>query len=216
MRARLLFLALFALPGAAEVVDRVALSAGLQVVTDSAIRRQLRLDAFFQERALDVSPAARREAARRLLDQLLIRREVELSRFAPVAVADVRKQIAALREERRQDESAFDAALRRAGLSDQDLFDYVQWQITLARFIDFRFRPGVQVGEDEVRVYYQGEFLELLRKQPGPQSAPPPLEKVRSQIMEILVNRKIDGAMDQWLDQVRQQVKIRWREEAFQ
>jgi len=215
MRVPCLILAFCALPAAAEIIDRVAVSAGLEVVTGSAIRRQLRLDAFFENSQPNLSPASQRDAARRLLDQLMIRREIELSRFNPVPVADVNKQIAAIRAERKQDEKAFAASLRAAGLSDQDLFDYVQWQISLARFIDFRFRPGVQVGDDEIKVYYDGEFRDLLSKKLGPGAVPPPLNTVRDQIAEVLTNRKIDAAMDQWLDQTRQQAKIRWREEAF-
>lgn len=216
MRMTMLLLTLGAALASGEVVDRVAVSAGLQVVTDSAIRRQLRLDVFFASRALDFSPAARRDAARRLLDQLFIRREVELSRFAPVPVAEVEKYYAALREERQQAAAGLRASLMQVGLSEEDLTDYIQWQITFVRFTDFRFRPGVQVDDDEVKVYYDGEFRESFRKTALPGAKLPSIEDVRESITQILANRKIEAALDQWLEQARQQTRIRWHEESFQ
>lgn len=216
MRTRLLFLALCSALAAAEVVDRVAVSAGLQVVTDSAIRSQLRLDAFFANRAPDFSPSARRDAARRLLEQLFIRREVELSRFAPVPVAEVEKYGASLREERKQDPAALRSSLAQIGLAEEDLTAYIHWQITFVRFVDFRFRPGVQVSDSEVQVYYEGEFRAELRKTSGAAAPLPPLDDVRDTITQLLTNRKIDAALEQWLDQARQQTRIRWHEESFQ
>lgn len=215
MRTKLILLSLFALAAGAEIIDQVAVSAGLQVVTGYSIRNQLRLDAFFANRNPDFAVAARRDAARRLIDQLFIRREVELSRFAPVPVAEVRRYYELLRTERRQDDAAILAALARLNLTEQDLNDYIQWQITLVRFIDFRFRPGIQVSDSEIRAYYEGEFLQELRKTKGPEAPVPPLDEVIDNIVGILTNRKIDAALDQWLETARQQNPVRYREEAL-
>jgi hypothetical protein len=197
---------------AGEVVDQVLVSVGLQVITGSAVRRQEKLDAFFAGKA--PAPAARRAIAERLVDQALVRREVELSRFVPPSMAETQAQAARVRAEMKLSEAAFAAALKKAGISEEAFLEEVRWQITLFRFIDFRFRPAVQVSDDEVRTYYEGDFLTALRESAPGQEAPP-LEEVRGRIAAVVTERKLQDAIAAWIEQSRQQVKIRWHEEAL-
>jgi hypothetical protein len=60
-----------------------------------------------------------------------------------------------------------------------------------------------------VEAYYQNTFVpEHLRRAAGP---PPPLEDVEGEIREILVQKKIDELLMEWLSELRstRQVKIR-------
>ncbi len=80
MRTRLTFLAsivLIALPLWAVIVDRSAITAGNKVITDSDIVRRIRLAAFQNGVAPDLSLASRREAAQRLIDVKLVEREMD-------------------------------------------------------------------------------------------------------------------------------------------
>src|SRR5436309_13062632 len=75
--------------GRAEIIDRVAVVVGNRVITESEILREIRLTAFLNGAALDFSAASRRRTAERLVEQRLIRNEIESSRFpepAPDAV----------------------------------------------------------------------------------------------------------------------------------
>lgn len=196
----------------AEVVDRVVVSFGLQVVTESAIRRQLRLESFFGQTPLVFDAAARRRAAEQLIDQALIRREVELNRFAPVSVNDTEALLEKLRTGLNLDAGRWAAALEAADLTQRDVEERAEWMLTLLRFVDFRFRPGVQVSDQEAQVYYDGEFAELARKSG---TAREPFEKVRAAIVDVLAERKVNAALDEWLGQARAQFRIRYHEEAL-
>ena len=52
-------------------------------------------------------------------------------------------------------EAAFNSALAAAGLSLDDLQVEVLWQQTLLAFIESRFRPLVQVSDDDIREYFE-------------------------------------------------------------
>src|SRR5512140_1348804 len=80
------------LPAGAEIIDRIAVTVGKQVITVSQIETEVRVTAFLSGQKPLVTDALRRDAAARLVDQMLIRREVELTRF-PVPNADEAKPL---------------------------------------------------------------------------------------------------------------------------
>ena len=65
----------------AEIIDRIAVSVGKSVITTSDIDRQIRVSAFLDGVKPDLSPANRSAIADRMVEQKLIRRELETSRF---------------------------------------------------------------------------------------------------------------------------------------
>ena len=197
----------------AEIIDRVVVSVGDQVVTEYRIHRAAEMAAFLNGGPVGLSGPDRRAIADQLVEQALIRREIGLSRFSPVPRADVEQQIARIQKDLKLDDAGLRARLASYSLSYDDLYEEVKWQLTLYRFIDFRFRPGVQVSEDEVQVYYDGEFTDAVKKAGGVR---PPLEDVHDDIVSVLTERKVQAAIEQWAEQVKEQVRIRYREEAFQ
>ena len=79
-RAALILLCLTVLHG--EIIDRIAVAVGKQVITSSQIDTEERVTAFLNGSGADADAVAvRKKAAGRLIDQTLIRREIELTRF---------------------------------------------------------------------------------------------------------------------------------------
>jgi hypothetical protein len=85
------------------------------------------------------------------------------------------------------------------------------WQVTLLRFVDYRFRPGIQISDADIQAYYDQETVRW--KQQGDQV--PALEDVRGKIEETLTEQRINESLDQWLIQTHQQVTIRYLDEAL-
>lgn len=206
---------LFCAAASGEVIDRVAVSFGHEVVTLGAIRRQLRMSAYVSGQPPADTPEARRAAAERLIDQALVRREMELSRYTPIPMADVRKSVEAHREKLGLTPEQFAEELARYGFTTADFVDEIYWQATLLRFVQFRFSPSVQVGEDEIQEYYEREYLPRLRSM-APGQEPPALDEVRERVAGILASQKENAVLEQWLRQGRQLARIRYHEEAFQ
>lgn len=213
-RRILLVLALGAAAQAAEVLDRVAVSAGQQVVTLSAILRQLRLETLASGDPVQDTEENRRRAASRLIDQVIVMREIELSRYTPPSMTEAEEAIERyLKQSGRTRERLLDE-IHKLGFSEDDFKREMQWRISVSRFIDYRFAPGVQVTDEEVENYYHDEYSAQYRKL-NPGAAVPPLDEVRDSIARIVTNRKTNAAMEQWLARMRESLRVTYFPEAF-
>jgi parvulin-like peptidyl-prolyl isomerase len=214
-RALLCLLLILAAPRAgAEILDRVAAAAGQQAVTLSDILRHLRFRAIVAGAAVEDTEQNRRQAAEQLLDLLIVRRELDLSRYSPPTMAEADQAIEAFLAEMKWSRERLAEELARAGFTEEEFRREMQARLTVTRFIDYRFAPGVQVTDEEVEAYYSKEFLPALRES-EPRAAAPEIATVRAMIERILTARKVNAAMEEWLRQMRQSLRIRYFEEAF-
>jgi len=60
-----------------EIIDRIAISVGKHVITTSNLDREIRVNAFLNESPPDFSPAGKRATAGRMVEQALVRDELE-------------------------------------------------------------------------------------------------------------------------------------------
>ncbi len=215
VRALACMLTILALPAAGgEILDRVAVAAGPQAVTLSDILRHLRFRAIVSGAPVEDTEQNRRQAAEQLVDLLIVRRELDLSRYSPPTMAEADKAIESFLAEMKWSRERLAEVLARAGFTEEEFRREMQARLTVTHFIDYRFAPGVQVSDEEVQAYYEAEFLPALR-QTSPGGAVPELGTVRAMIERILTTRKVNAAMEEWLRQMRQSLRIRYFEEAF-
>jgi len=173
-----------------------------QVITESRVLEELRLAAFLNDEKPDFSAEARRRAAARLVERLLIEREMELTRF-PSSPEDAAKLLEQMR--RGRPEAEYRAKLEAYEITEESLQQYLLRQAALLRFLEVRFRPEAQVSEQEVR--------DCLQKR-DPKSAAS-VEEARAHCEEALVAAGVDKALDRWLGEVRERARIVYREGAF-
>jgi len=190
------------LPG--EIIDRIVITAGNQVITQSQLDEEIRVTAFLNRAKVDLSADAKKEAASRLIEQALIRREMELSRYPLPELSDAGGSLKTL-QAMYPSETEFQDALQSYGITENDLTRRLWWQLPLLRFIDYRFRPGIQIPPADVQAYYRQQVSEWERKGTNPI---PTLEESRDQIEEILTQKRIDKALDQWIEDTRNMVAI--------
>ncbi|MFZ5927989.1 MAG: hypothetical protein ACOYX1_11130 [Acidobacteriota bacterium] len=215
VRALACMLTILALPAAGgEILDRVAVAAGPQAVTLSDILRHLRFRAIVSGAPVEDTEQNRRQAAEQLVDLLIVRRELDLSRYSPPTMAEADKAIESFLAEMKWSRERLAEVLARAGFTEEEFRREMQARLTVTHFIDYRFAPGVQVSDEEVQAYYEAEFLPALR-QTSPGGAVPELGTVRAMIERILTTRKVNAAMEEWLRQMRQSLRIRYFDEAF-
>jgi peptidyl-prolyl cis-trans isomerase SurA len=201
-------------PLSAEIVDRLAVTVASAVVTLEDVRTQVRVAALIDGQPLKLEPATLREAAERLVDQTIIRREMVLADYTPPEPAAASSLLAELKKTRFQDSDLlYRASLEAYRVSEPDLVAQLQWQVTLLRFIDSRFRPGIQVSPEDVLSYYEQKFIPDWRATST--APPPPAGQVRNRIELLLEQQQLDASVERWLNQARTQTVIRFREEAF-
>lgn len=209
MRLALSLAVLFAGIGGAEIIDRVAVSIDNAVIPVSEVLRQIRITALLNKEEPNLSRESRREAAERLVNQFLIRREINISRYA----ANNGEQTDILFRNfraRYKSDAEFNAALSKYGLTQTDLRNAFTWQATFLDFIEVRFRPGITIPEEEIRSAYD----EQLRDKSSPE-ATMSFEEARPKLEQVIIQQRVDNALDRWLGQAMTQSRIVYREEAF-
>ena len=174
-----------ALPMGAVIVDRVAITVGNKVITESEIDLRIRLTAFENDEKPDLSLASRRVAAQRLIDQKLVEREMEVGRY-PRVVPEAAKQLTA------------SPSLKEYRLTPEDLARDLAWQRELLTFLSLRFRPAVQVTDQDVEKYFKENSLKG------------ELNDVRAEIEEKLTGERADKELDLWLQDQRRRTRIEY------
>jgi hypothetical protein len=81
------------------------------------------------------------------------------------------------------------------------------------RFLEYRFRPGITVTDEEVEEYYKTTLVPSAQRTG---EKPPELDDSRGTIEEVLIQQRVNEAVNRWLDQAARASRIRYREEAFQ
>ena len=99
------------LAAAAGVVDRVAVVVGDAVITQSEVLDELRLTEFLNGQPLDTGPEQRRAAAERLVDQQLIRKDMEIGHYPEPSAAESEAILRNFRQQHFPTPAAFRAAL---------------------------------------------------------------------------------------------------------
>jgi len=194
-----------------EIIDRIAITVANQVVTQSQIADEVRVTAFLNREKVDLTLDARKQAAARLIEQALIKREMDLSRYPVPELSDAGPSFQSLKA-MYPSETDFQNALLADGITSDDLMRRLWWQLTLLRFIDYRFRPGIQIPAADVQAYYRQQISEWEQKGIRPI---PTLEESRDRIEEILTQKRIDQALDQWIKDTRKQVTINYLDAAL-
>ncbi|MDR3698508.1 MAG: hypothetical protein P4L56_02665 [Candidatus Sulfopaludibacter sp.] len=173
---------------AGAVLDRVAIVIDKQVITESELLGDLRLTEFINGQPLDLGPLARRDAAEHLVDQELIRRDMESGGFAKPNAAQGDALLRKFRQEHYPAPAAYLAALQKYGVTEEQLKQRLLWQLTAIEFTDLRFRP---VQQEE------------------------PSQSADRAVTDGAAG-SVDQQMDAWLKQARSNAKIILKPEAFQ
>jgi hypothetical protein len=196
----------------AAVIDRVAVIVENHVITLSDVDRDLRLTEFLNREQRDSSSDRRRKAAERLIDQTIIRDEIAKGGYRRATDSDADGLLKQLCRDRFEDsDNRLREALGRYGLTEDQLRAQLLWQLTVIRFIDQRFRPGVLVADEEVHAYYDQHRAELQREYPKDSS----FDALESKVRSLLEGGRINKNFMDWLDQSRKRNRIEYREGAF-
>jgi hypothetical protein len=192
----------------AEVFDRIAVTVGTKVIAQSEVIRDLRISAFLDRMPVDLSGAQKRKSADRLVDQMLILQEAEFSRLAMPSAEDSAVLLQQVKAQYRNNEE-YRAALKQYQITQQDLLNHLVAGLQALRFTELRFRPEVQVTEEEIREYYE-------RMATTNSAKLPPLDSSRDEIQKLLIEQRVSQALDRWLGMQRNDTEILYREAAFE
>jgi peptidyl-prolyl cis-trans isomerase SurA len=213
MRTVLIILGVVSSLQSAVVLDRIAVVAGNKAIKSSDIDRDLRVTEFLNQEPLSLTPDARHKAAERLIDQSVIRNEIETGGFGMATDTEAGAMLAQLQRDRYGNSSArLREALTRYGLTETELRNHLLWQLTVLRFIDRRFRPGVLVTDEDVRKYYDEHLADLRRQYPKGNT----FTDLAPEIRGSLEGERINQDFESWLSDTRKNYRVDYRSGAFE
>jgi hypothetical protein len=198
----------------AEIIDRIAVSVGNQAITTSDLDREIRVTAFLNRSQPDFSPAARRATADRMVEQRLILRELENSRYPVPPASEIDPILEKFKKDNFAASEDYFRALSESGITDQQVRDELLWQRRLLLFVDVRFRPSAQVSEQDIEDYFH-KTVEPAAEAAHP-AQPVTLDEYRDQIQEKLTGDQVDKQMTAWLASTRRRSEVVFHPEAFQ
>lgn len=194
----------FTLTASAALLDKIAIIIDHRVVTESQLDEEIRVTALLNHEPLKRDRETRRAAADRLVEQELVRREMELNQYPAPSPGEVTPLLEATRNEF-GGQAVLAAAMERDGLNEQILRDHLRLQVMTLKFIDVRFRPDVEVSDSDVLAYYQQQLEQWPKAH---KTHPPTLEESRASIEKTLAGERADYALSSWIEETRKEVNI--------
>lgn len=191
----------------AEILDRIAITVGSHVIAESEVVANIRVSAFIDGVTPVINGETKRKAADRLVEQYLVLQDAALARVPLPSAADALPLLEPIRA-RFASDAEFATALVRAAITEADLNAHLLAGLRMLRYTDLRFRPEVQLSEQDLRDYYQ-----KLTEKEGPERHT--FEESRDEVERLMTGERTLQALDRWLGMTRSETAIVYRDEAF-
>lgn len=186
-------------PQSGRVVDRIV----ARIEGDIILQSQVRELGAFQE-FIDGHAESDDKLLEELIEQWVVETEATASHFPQPAQSEVDRELARLKGQFATPEK-YASRLSELGISADQVRQLLSRQIYVERYVDYKFRPSVQIEPADIDAYYRKELLPELakNKRPAPNRA-----AVEQQIREVLIQRGISGLTVKWLDDTKSRLKI--------
>jgi peptidyl-prolyl cis-trans isomerase SurA len=118
----------------------------------------------------------------------------------------VRKDIPACKQYHCETEQGWQKFLGEHGFTEQEFRTRWLQRMQLLKFIEVRFRNGIEIKEDEIKEYYEKTMLPAYAKR---NVTPPALETLKTRIEEVLLQQRVGALLEDWLKSLRAQGSVR-------
>jgi peptidyl-prolyl cis-trans isomerase SurA len=189
--------------GVSEVLDRIVAKVNGHIILESDWEDAVRFEAFENGRPLEpVSPAEQNAVLHRLVDQELLEEQMRSADFGRVSDEEVTKRIAEIRQQypEAQADEGWSRLLARYGITDSELWRRLALELDLARLVDARLRPNVNIDSEAIATYYNQELLPRLRDAGAKEV---PLDEASPGIKKVLTEQKLNELLVAWLENLR-------------
>lgn len=174
-----------------------------QAITGRDVIKEYHFERFLEGRSPTGTPDQKERQAvlNRLISQVLLADQMQRpTGSSENGTENARETLKGVRE-KFPSQQAYDKALQSLDMTQQQVLKRLELYEHTLQMINNRLRPAALPDPTEVEDYYQKTFVpEYKKRQSGP---PPPLDKIRDQIREILVQKKMNELLDNWLDRLK-------------
>jgi hypothetical protein len=199
-------------PAEPVVLDRVVAVVNNQAILASDLDDEIRLSVLDPARG-GLGVLTREGALDQLISRTLIQqqiREEDIQTVEPSTaevndrLGEIRKELPACVHKDCASDAGWQAFLIAHGLTPERVQAYLRYRIEILRFIEERFRQGIQIPHQDIQTYYNETLLPQYTKG----EAIPPLDQVAPRIQEILLQQRVNVLFDGWLENLRKQGEI--------
>jgi hypothetical protein len=199
-------------PAEPVILDRVVAVVNNHAILASDIDDEIRLSVLDPGRG-GLGILTRERALDQLISRTLIQQQIrdeDMQSVEPstaevdARLKEIRNEIPACVRENCATEPGWKAFLAAHGLTQERVLAYSRYRIEILRFIEQRFRQGIQIPQQDIQTYYN----ETLLPQYAKGESIPPLEQVAPRIQEILLQQRVNVLFDGWLENLRKQGEI--------
>ena len=198
-------------PTQGVVLDRLVAVVNGDVILESDVDEERRFEEIQPYRAASDSTRAR--IIERLVDRALILQQAALQpedavpdRDLDAQIATLRKDIPACNEYHCETDEGWKKFLRSHGFTEEEFRARWLQRMQLLKFIEVRFRNGVNIKDDEIQAYYEKTMLPEYERR---KVTPPPLDTVNRRIEEVLLQQQVTALLQDWLKSLRAQGSVR-------
>lgn len=184
---------------AQEVVDRVV----ARIENDVILLSDVRLLSHYQL-LVEGKAEGDAEILDRLIDQWIVRSEANVARTPQPSDPDIDRAVQRLIEGFSSKDD-FEARRKLAGLSEADVRRVTTDQLFLNSYLDSRFRPTVQIEEQQIQDFYKNS---LIPRAQARGTTPPTFDAAHDFIQEALIQRGINEQADRWLKESHARLRV--------
>jgi parvulin-like peptidyl-prolyl isomerase len=202
-------LSLAGLAGRADdVIERIVATVNGRAILQSDWEEAICYEAFMDGRSLDKLTVDDRQATLdRLIDQELLRQQVQSSNLRQTSQQQIEQRIQEIRKlyPAAATEQGWRATLQTYGLNEQELERRISQQLELTRLIEARLLPSIQIDSRSIEIYYKETLIPQIRNSGGKQVS---LAEVSPKIKEVLTQQKMNDLLVAWLRSLRADSRI--------
>jgi len=172
---------------AGEIIDGIVATVNGHIILQSDWDDALCFESFTAGRPIQqLTTADRKAALDRLIDQELLREQMQASDFQHASSAEVASRVAEIRKQYpgAESDAGWRDLLSRYRLTSEELTTKVGLELDLLRLVDARLRPTVEIDSKVIESYYNQELLPQLRQSGAKEVS---LAEVTPKIKELLI-----------------------------
>jgi len=193
------------------VADQVVAVVNGDLILESDVREEKRFEAF--EPFLDKNETGRDRTIERLIDRRLILQQAKLQDMQQTTPAEAEAQLQTLRKDLPackayacETDAGWAKFVHDQGFTMPQLVQLWQQRMDILKFIELRFRSGVDITPAQIQTYYEKTMLPQYAKA---HATPPKLAVLSDRIQEVLLEQQVSSLLSDWLKSLKAQGTVR-------
>jgi hypothetical protein len=200
--------------GPTVLLDRVVAVINGDVLLQSDVEEEMRFAAL-EPFGAGAGKDTRLDAMRRLINRDLILEQMKDQQVSTSKVTDaeVKKSLEDLRSRLPQcakydckTTAGWKAFLAANDLTEQEVDEHWRQRLAILHFIDARFRTGIRIPQASIDDYYAKSVVPVFARE---HAAAPPLKEIGARIEEVLLQKQVNGMLQEWLTSLRDEGSVR-------